>query len=100
MNAITPAGLLALQAGSAEWALFDIREAGEADQGHIFGASFLPRRLIEARIADLVGNRATTIVLTDEGGARAGRAAATHCGLGCCRSASDLGQQCAQQIVR
>ena len=82
MNAITPAGLLALQAGSAEWALFDIREAGEADQGHIFGASFLPRRLIEARIADLVGNRATTIVLTDEGGARAGRAAATLDRLG------------------
>ncbi len=77
MNSITPAQLLALQAGSAEWALFDIREAGEADQGHIFGASFLPRRLIEARIADLVGNPDTTIVITDEGGARAGRAAAS-----------------------
>ena len=77
MKSITVGELLALQAGSTEWALFDIREAGEADQGHIFGASFLPRRLIEARIADLVGNRATTIVVTDEGGARAKRAATT-----------------------
>lgn len=70
-------GLDALFAGTGEWALFDIREAGEADQGHIFGATFLPRRQIELRIGDLVPACATTLVVYDEGGPRAGYAAAT-----------------------
>ncbi len=66
-----------LFAGAGEWALFDVREAGEADQGHIFGATFLPRRQIELRMGDLVPARATTLVVYDEGGPRAGYAAAT-----------------------
>ena len=72
MKQITLRELDVLMAGSAEWALFDVREAGEADAGHLFGASFLPRRQIELRIGDLVPNRVTTIVLYDEGGPRAG----------------------------
>lgn len=66
-----------LCAGAGEWALFDVREAGEADQGHIFGATFLPRRQIELRMGDLVPGRATTLVVYDEGGPRADYAAAT-----------------------
>lgn len=77
MKEITLRELDVLMAGSAEWALFDVREAGEADAGHLFGASFLPRRQIELRIGDLVPHRATTMVLYDEGGPRAGLAAAT-----------------------
>lgn len=51
------------------WALFDIREKGEAAAGHIFGASVLPRRLIEYRIAELVPDRSTRIfVYGDEDG--------------------------------
>ena len=82
MREITLRELDVLMAGSAEWALFDVREAGEADAGHLFGASFLPRRQIELRIGDLVANRATPIVLYDEGGPRAGLAADTFLRLG------------------
>ena len=64
------------------WALFDVREVGEAEEGHILGATFLPRRMIEFRIAHLVPLRATTIVVYDEGGARAELAAATLRELG------------------
>lgn len=46
-----------------DWALFDIRDKGEAADGHIFGASNLPRRLIEYRIAELVPDRATRIFI-------------------------------------
>jgi rhodanese-related sulfurtransferase len=65
-----------------EEALFDVREAGEADAGHIFGATFLPRRQIEVRIGDLVHRRTTPIVVYDEGGPRAALAAATLKRLG------------------
>lgn len=60
-------------------ALFDIREAGEAEQGHIPFATFLPRRLIELRIEDLVPSTAQGIVVYDggEGDRRAALAAAT-----------------------
>ena len=43
-------------AKARDWALFDVREKGETVDGHIFGASTLPRRLIEFRIAELVPN--------------------------------------------
>jgi rhodanese-related sulfurtransferase len=64
------------------WALFDVREPGEADGGHIAGATFLPRRQIEIRIADLVPAKATKIVVVDDNGARAALAAATLQALG------------------
>lgn len=82
MAVIAVPDLDALIAGAGEWALFDVREAGEADQGHIFGATFLPRRQIELRIGDLIPARATTLVVYDEGGPRAGYAAATLARLG------------------
>jgi rhodanese-related sulfurtransferase len=77
--------LLALRAAAAqELALFDVREAGEAHRGHLYGASFLPRRQIELRIAELVPRRDTDIVVYDggEGDTRAARAALTLAGLG------------------
>ena len=77
MKVIDAAALRALMAGPGEWALFDVREAGEADAGQIFGATFLPRRQIETRIGDLVPGRGTTLVVYDEGGPRAELAAAT-----------------------
>lgn len=77
VKGIDVAGLEALMAGGAEWALFDVREAGEADAGHILGASFLPRRQVEVRVGDLVPFRATTVVVCDEGGHRAALAAET-----------------------
>jgi len=80
--------LLALRAAAerdrTEFALFDVREAGEAHRGHVFGASFLPRRQIELRIAELVPRRDTPIVLIDsgDGDTRAARAAHTLAALG------------------
>jgi len=73
-----------LFAGETEYAVFDVREAGEAEQGHIAGATFLPRRLIEFRIAELVADPATTIVLYDNGDddRRAEMAARTLADLG------------------
>jgi len=50
-----------------DWALFDIREQGEAHAGHIPTATFLPRRLIETRIGELVPDCATRIVIYDSG---------------------------------
>jgi rhodanese-related sulfurtransferase len=67
-----------------EWALFDVREAGEAHRGHLPDASFLPRRQIELRIAALVPRLDTPIVVYDDGGTdlRAARAVATLNRLG------------------
>ncbi len=50
-------------AKARDWALLDIRERGEAADGHIFGASVLPRRLIEYRIAELVPDRSTRVFI-------------------------------------
>lgn len=63
-------------------ALFDVREAGEINQGHIPGASALPRRMIELQIAQLVQRRDTPVTIYDEGGGRAALAAATLKELG------------------
>ena len=77
MKTIPATALNDLMRGAGEWALFDVRETGEADRGHIRGATFLPRRMIEPRLAELVPNRATTVVFYDEGGPRAALAAET-----------------------
>jgi rhodanese-related sulfurtransferase len=71
MTRISAQQLQHLVASDRQWALMDIREAGEADAGHIHGATFLPRRMLELRLAELVPDRGTTIVVYDEGGPRA-----------------------------
>lgn len=68
MELSTVSELRDLRATSDEYALFDVRESAQAHQGHIFGATFLPRRMLAARIASLVPRRSTPIVLYDEGG--------------------------------
>lgn len=66
------------------WALFDVREMGESQKGHIPGATFLPRRMIELRLQELLSAPKTRIVVYDDGGddSRAGRAAKTLSGFG------------------
>jgi rhodanese-related sulfurtransferase len=49
------------------WALFDVREQGEAERGHIPSATPLPRRLIEFRLPELVPAKRTRIVVYDSG---------------------------------
>jgi len=54
-----------------DWALIDIRERGESDSGHIFSSTFLPRRMLEFRIGELVPDKTTSIVLYDDDDGRA-----------------------------
>ncbi len=79
---ISVAALRELMRSDESYALIDVRELGEIEAGHILGVTFLPRRMIEFRIADLVPLRSTRIVVCDEGGARAVLAAQTLRGLG------------------
>jgi len=50
------------------WALFDVREVGESQKGHIASSTFLPRRMIEYRLSELVSAPATSLILYDGGG--------------------------------
>ncbi|ANK81881.1 MAG: hypothetical protein TEF_14560 [Rhizobiales bacterium NRL2] len=69
-----------------DWALLDVRERGESDACHIFGATSLPRRQLEYRIGDLVPARDTTIIVYDDGDGRARLAAETLSRLGYARA--------------
>lgn len=82
MKTIDAAALKALMGSPQPHALFDVRELGEAEAGHILGATFMPRRVLESKIAELVPARDTLIVVYDEGGARAALAAQTLVRLG------------------
>lgn len=66
------------------WALLDVREHGAFERGHIPGATALPRRRLEFRLAALVPVRDTPVLLYDDGGGdrRAQRAAQTLRDLG------------------
>lgn len=50
-----------------DWALFDVREVGESQQGHIPGATFLPRRMLEFRLPEILPAHAVKTVLYDSG---------------------------------
>jgi rhodanese-related sulfurtransferase len=67
LSAAAAADLLA----GDEIALFDVREAGEAERGHIAGATRLPRRVIELRLEGLVPRRSTCVLVYDGGDGRA-----------------------------
>ena len=59
--------LVALLAADHPPALLDVRDLVESVQGHIPGATILPRRRIEFRIEALVRDRATPVVVVDGG---------------------------------
>lgn len=50
-----------------EWALFDLREAGEYAAGHIYGATSLPRRMLEFRLDELMPDPSWPVVVYDSG---------------------------------
>ena len=60
-----------LMASETLYAVFDVRERGEFNVGQIANAISLPRSQIEFRIAELVPNPRTPIVVYDEGEGRA-----------------------------
>ncbi len=79
---ISPQDLDALLKGDSPFALIDVRETGEYNNAHIPGASLIPRRDLEAQIADAVPHIATPIVLCDDDSRRAALSADTLIRLG------------------
>ena len=74
---VSPTALNALLAGSTQFALIDVREAGEYNSSHIPGASLIPRRSLEFQMAGAVPVKRVPIVVCDDDGRRAALAAAT-----------------------
>ncbi len=79
---ISPSDTSQLTASDGLFAVFDVRERGEYNDGQIPHATSLPRSQIEFRIDALVPNRKVPIVVYDEGGRRAELAADTLADLG------------------
>ena len=77
MKTISPGELAGLMNSDGLYAVFDVRERGEFNDGQIPNSTSLPRSQIEFRIAELVPSRKTAIVVYDEGGERAALAAQT-----------------------
>src|SRR5262252_4061311 len=69
--------VVSLMASDVLHAVLDIRERGEFNECQIRYATSLPRSQIEFRIAGLLPNRQTSIVLYDDGDVRASAAART-----------------------
>jgi rhodanese-related sulfurtransferase len=78
MTVISATALNDLMQGAVGRCSMSARPAG--DRGHIRGATFLPRRMLEPRLAELVPDLATTVVSYDEGGPRAARRRAARAG--------------------
>ena len=70
-----PRSLLATR--DSRLALIDVREHGEYNAAHIPGASSVPRRQLEFRMARLVPFRGVQVVVCDDDGQRAALAART-----------------------
>jgi rhodanese-related sulfurtransferase len=76
-NLISRRDVVSLMASDVLHAVLDVRERGEFNECQIRNATSLPRSHIEFRIASLVPNRQTSIVLYDDGDGRASAAART-----------------------
>ncbi len=73
----SPAALRSLLDGDSQFALIDVREAGEYNSSHIPGSSLIPRRQLEVRMPAAVPFQGASLVLCDDDGRRAGLAGAT-----------------------
>ena len=74
---ITADDLDSLLEGESQFALIDVREAGEYNSSHIRDSSLIPRRLLEFQMSTAVPVKGTQVVLCDDDGRRAGLASAT-----------------------
>jgi rhodanese-related sulfurtransferase len=74
---VSPEALQQLLEGTAQFALIDVREAGEYNSSHIPGASLIARRQLEFLMPQAVPFTGSHIVLCDDDGRRAQLAAAT-----------------------
>ena len=73
----SPEALKGLLNSGSEFALIDVREAGEYNSTHISGSTSIPRRLLEFRMQAAVPSADALIVVCDDDGRRAGAAADT-----------------------
>jgi len=64
-NAISSQELKLLSEENEKFALLDVRERNEYEQGQIFGATQVPRRLLEFRIPELIPVKSTKVILYD-----------------------------------
>lgn len=74
---ITADKLNSLLEGESQFALIDVREAGEYNSSHIRDSSLIPRRLLEFQMSTAVPVKDAHVVLCDDDGRRAGLAAVT-----------------------
>ncbi len=74
---VSAASLQQLLEGTAQFALIDVREAGEYNSSHIPGASLIARRQLEFLMPHAVPYKGTHVVLCDDDGRRAQLSAAT-----------------------
>jgi rhodanese-related sulfurtransferase len=79
---MSAADLTALRAQGPSHALLDLRERAAHERGHIYGATSLPRRLLEFRLPALVTAPATTLVIYDDDGTLIERARAALTAMG------------------
>ena len=79
---ISAEALSALLESNESFALIDVREAGEYNSTHIPGASLIPRRELEFRIAASVPHPGARVILCDDDGRRAALGAGTLESLG------------------
>lgn len=74
---ITADELNSLLEGESQFALIDVREAGEYNSTHIPGSSSIPRRMLESQITAAVPFKGAQVVVCDDDGRRAQLAGAT-----------------------
>ena len=73
----SPEALEQLLKGTSQFALVDVREAGEFNSSHIPGSSLIPRRRLESQMEWAVPFKGAKVVMCDDDGRRAEAAAAT-----------------------
>jgi rhodanese-related sulfurtransferase len=76
-NTISSEALQQLLESNTQFALIDVREAGEYNSAHIAGASSMPRRQLEFQLPAAAPFTGASLVLCDDDGRRARLAAAT-----------------------
>ncbi|AIF52413.1 rhodanese-like domain-containing protein [Pelosinus sp. UFO1] len=77
LKIISPEELKLLLESDEIYALIDVRERNEYEQGQILGATQVPRRLLESRIPVLIPVRNTKVILYDNDNYRSSLAAHT-----------------------
>ena len=68
---IAAADLNSLLEGNSQFALIDVREAGEYNSTHITDSSLIPRRHLESQMSTAVPVKDCPVVLCDDDGRRA-----------------------------